>query len=116
MSMFKRRATADYESTRLWATCFWTWPSRILLARFSYFAGKPTAAEQTDSASSSETPEAPAPSRCSQTWAMRIKRVYEIDTLTCSQCGGQMKVIFFIEPPQGAVSRRFCVTAGYGIR
>ena len=41
--------------------------------------------------------------RCSQTWAMLIKRVYEIDPLTCSQCGGQMKVVAFLEPPQGAV-------------
>jgi hypothetical protein len=39
------------------------------------------------------------PARCSQTWAMLIKRVYEIDPLACPQCGGQMKVIAFIEPP-----------------
>ncbi len=45
----------------------------------------------------------PAPGRCSQTWAMLIKRVYEIDPLTCPHCGGTMKVIAFIEPPQGAV-------------
>ena len=34
---------------------------------------------------------------------MLIKRVYEIDPLACPRCGGQMKVIAFIEPPQGAV-------------
>jgi len=34
---------------------------------------------------------------------MLIKRVYEIDPLACPQCGGQMKVIAFIEPPQGAL-------------
>jgi hypothetical protein len=39
---------------------------------------------------------------CSQTWAMLIKRVYEIDPLACPHCGGQMKVVAFIEPPQGA--------------
>lgn len=44
-----------------------------------------------------------ARSRSSQTWAMLIKRVYEVDPLVCSQCGGQMKVIAFIEPPQGDV-------------
>jgi hypothetical protein len=43
------------------------------------------------------------PARCSQTWAMLIKRVYEIDPLACPQCGGQMKVVAFIEPPQGAL-------------
>ena len=29
---------------------------------------------------------------------MLIKRVYEIDPLECPKCGGQMKVIAFIEP------------------
>jgi hypothetical protein len=41
--------------------------------------------------------------RASQTWAMLIKRVYEVDPLACPKCGGQMKVIAFIEPPQGEV-------------
>ena len=31
---------------------------------------------------------------------MLIKRIYEIDPLACARCGGQMKVIAFIEPPQ----------------
>jgi len=34
---------------------------------------------------------------------MLIKRVYEVDPLACPKCGGQMKVVAFIEPPQGAV-------------
>ena len=37
---------------------------------------------------------------------MLIKRVYEVDPLTCPECGGRMKVISFIEPPQGAVIER----------
>ncbi len=40
----------------------------------------------------------PSPSRASQTWAMLIKRVYEVDPLQCPKCGGEMKVIAFIEP------------------
>ncbi len=48
--------------------------------------------------------DAPAePARASQTWAMLIKRVYEVDPLTCPHCGGTMKVVAFIEPPQGEV-------------
>jgi hypothetical protein len=43
------------------------------------------------------------PSRASQTWAMLIKRVYEVDPLECAKCGGTMKVIAFMEPPQGDV-------------
>ena len=42
-------------------------------------------------------------SRSSQAWAMLIKRVYEVDPLSCPQCGGQMKVVSFIEPPQSDV-------------
>jgi hypothetical protein len=58
------------------------------------------AAEAAAAASSGEGARVPAPGRCSQTWAMLIKRVYEIDPLACPECGGRMKVIAFIEPPQ----------------
>jgi len=34
---------------------------------------------------------------------MLIKRVYEMDPLCCPECGGQMKVVSFIEPPQADV-------------
>jgi hypothetical protein len=49
---------------------------------------------------SEENASTAAATRCSQTWAMLIKRVYEADPLSCPQCGGQMKVISFIDPPQ----------------
>jgi hypothetical protein len=32
-----------------------------------------------------------------------IKRIYEVDPLCCPECGGQMKVVSFIEPPQADV-------------
>jgi hypothetical protein len=47
--------------------------------------------------------QAATPARCSQTWAMLIKRVYELDPMVCPQCGGQMKVVAFIDPPQQEV-------------
>ena len=34
---------------------------------------------------------------------MLIKRVYEVDPLSCPQCGGEMKIVSFIEPPQADV-------------
>ena len=34
---------------------------------------------------------------------MLIKRVYEVDPLCCPECGGQMKMVSFIEPPQADV-------------
>jgi hypothetical protein len=44
--------------------------------------------------------------RASQTWAMLIKRVYEVDPLCCPHCGGEMNVVSFIEPLQGEVIER----------
>jgi hypothetical protein len=32
-----------------------------------------------------------------------IKRLYEIDPLACPECGGQMKILAFIEAPQADV-------------
>jgi len=72
---------------------------------------KAAAAAAESAAASPSDAEEPAPNRCSQTWAMLIKRVYEIDPLTCTKCGGQMSVIAFIEPPQGDVIEkilRYC--------
>ena len=44
--------------------------------------------------------------------AMLIKRVYELDPLTCSECGGQMKVVAFIDPPQTEVIERILKHCG----
>jgi hypothetical protein len=40
------------------------------------------------------------------TWAMLIKRVYEVDPLACPCCGGQMKIVSFIERCQADVIER----------
>ena len=45
-------------------------------------------------------------------WAMLIKRVYEIDPLACPECGGVMKVVAFIEPPQGDVIEKILKHCG----
>ncbi len=47
-----------------------------------------------------------APSRSRQSWAMLIKRVYEVDPLSCPCCGGQMKIVSFIERCQADVIER----------
>ena len=45
-----------------------------------------------------ETPEqTPAERRASMTWAQRLKRVFNIDIETCSECGGAVKIIASIE-------------------
>ena len=40
------------------------------------------------------------------TWARLIQRVWEVDPLTCPQCGGAMKIISFIERRQQDVIER----------
>ena len=32
-----------------------------------------------------------------RSWAALIKKVYEVDPLRCPECGGEMKIISFIE-------------------
>jgi len=61
------------------------------------------AVEPVAASSSGDVGPAPARSRSSQTWAMLIKRMYETDPLICPRCSGQMKIVAFIEPPQGDV-------------
>ena len=40
------------------------------------------------------------------TWAMLIKRVYEVDPLECPKCQGEMRIISFIERRQRDVIER----------
>ncbi|MBM4202186.1 MAG: hypothetical protein FJ189_12990 [Gammaproteobacteria bacterium] len=61
------------------------------------------AAEQPGSSASPAAEPAPARTRASQTWAMLMKRIFEIDPLICPRCSGQMKIVAFLEPPQGDV-------------
>ncbi len=42
----------------------------------------------------------PAERRASMTWAKRLKRVFNIDIETCSECGGAVKIIASIEDPE----------------
>ena len=51
---------------------------------------------------------APAPNakEARKRWAALIKQVYEIDPLSCPNCGGEMKVISFIERNQSEVIER----------
>ncbi len=62
--------------------------------------------------SSEDATSAAAATRSSQSWAMLIKRVYEVDPLSCPQCGGQMQVVAFIEPPQGEVVEKILQHCG----
>jgi ribosomal protein S27E len=63
---------------------------------------KKMAAEASAQSSAEEATPASSATGSSQAWAMLIKRVYEVDPLSCP-CGGQMQVVSFIEPPQSDV-------------
>jgi len=60
-------------------------------------AGKPSGGDDASDA---------ARTGCNKTWAMLIKRVYEVDPLSCPRCATEMKVVAFIDPPQGEVIER----------
>ena len=76
-----------------------------LIRYYGWYSNKSRGMRKKAEAATSEEPanEEATTSRSSQAWAMLIKRVYEVDPLSCPQCGGQMKVVSFIEPPQSDV-------------
>jgi hypothetical protein len=43
---------------------------------------------------------------------MLIKRVYEVAPLACPKCGGRMKVVAFIQPPQREVIEKILLHCG----
>jgi hypothetical protein len=79
-----------------------------LIRYYGWYSNKARGMRRKATLAAAEPPPAvpPAGNRASQTWAMLIKRVYEVDPLACPQCGGAMKVVAFLEPPQGAVIER----------
>ena len=46
---------------------------------------------------------APNAKEARKRWAALIKQVYEVDPLLCPKCGGEMKIISFIERRQSGV-------------
>ena len=42
-------------------------------------------------------PSSPAERRAAMTWAQRLKRVFNIDIVTCAVCGGAVRIIACIE-------------------
>lgn len=45
----------------------------------------------------------PGAKQARKRWAALIKQVYEIDPLSCPQCGAEMKIISFIKRDQSEV-------------
>ncbi len=85
-----------------------------LIRYYGWYSNKSRGMRKKAEVATSEEPlaEDAAASRSSQAWAMLIKRVYEVDPLCCPECGGQMKVVAFIEPPQGDVIEKILQHCG----
>jgi len=52
-----------------------------------------TRGKRKKSHSADEADQTPAEKRASMTWARRLKRVFNIDIETCSECGGDIRII-----------------------
>jgi len=50
--------------------------------------------------------------RRARSWAALIQRVWEVDPLKCTKCGGQMRIVSFIEARQEEVIRRILEHCG----
>jgi hypothetical protein len=53
--------------------------------------------ENTAASDISQPSEPKAPLEVRRAWAAMIKRVYEVDPLTCPECGGEMYIVSFID-------------------
>ena len=85
-----------------------------LIRYYGWYSNKSRGMRKKAEAAASAEPlaEETTTSRSSQTWAMLIKRVYEVNPLSCPECGGQMQVVSFIEPPQGEVIEKILKHCG----
>jgi len=88
-----------------------------LVRYYGWYSNKSRGMQRKAAGSVEELPgtvgaEEASPRPSSQSWAMPIKRVYEVDPLSCPECGGQMAVVAFIEPPQADVIEKILQHCG----
>ena len=84
-------------------------PGEHLIRYYGFYSNKSRGLRAKGQPASTAAPNsAPAPSakQARKRWAALIKQVYEIDPLSCPNCGGEMKVISFIERSQSEVIER----------
>jgi len=67
--------------------------------RYSPCAGNPAKRGKGKKTWSLDEEQTPAERRAAMTWAKRLKRVFDIDIETCSECGGDVRIIASIEDP-----------------
>lgn len=84
-------------------------PGEHLIRYYGFYSNKSRGLRAKGQPASTAAPNSvPTPSaqQARKRWAALIKQVYEIDPLSCPNCGGEMKVISFIERNQREVIER----------
>jgi len=74
-----------------------------LIRYYGYYSNKSRGMRGQAQATAADSASAPSAKEARKRWAALIKQVYEVDPLLCPNCGGQMKIISFIERNQSEV-------------
>jgi hypothetical protein len=94
-------------------------PRKHLVRYFGFYSNKTrgrrakTTATATGATDPGPTPNARTARR---RWAGLIKRIWQVDPLTCPRCGGRMKILSFINPAQRDVIDRILTHGGLSSR
>ncbi len=83
---------------RLHTTFFYGWYSKSSRGRRRKLASEDSP-ETSETSSQDELPDAAERRRLRRLWATMIRRIYEVDPLTCVECGSEMKIVSFIMDP-----------------
>ena len=62
-------------------------------------SSQPSTAPTAPVMDAASVPQTPAAHKRNYTWAELMKRVFLVDVLQCERCGGQMKILAAIHPP-----------------
>ena len=72
-------------------------------------AGARTIPEFAPAGNASPSPEGPAPRPRRLAWAELLRRVFAIDVLACPRCGGRMRLLAAIYPPNTTQAMLECL-------
>lgn len=75
---------------------FYSNKSRGMRAKLARL-GEVATVENIDAVVDVEEEDTPFRKTCRSRWATLIKKIYEVDPLKCPKCGGQMRIISFLE-------------------
>lgn len=95
---FLARMLMHIPEPRLHTTFFYGWYSNATRGRRRKLASEDSL-EIEDASSQEDPPNAAERRRLRRLWANMIRRIYEVDPLSCTECGSEMKIVSFIMDP-----------------